>query len=179
MIIKARIYTPLQTTFLDYPDPISQAVLVYYLGCDNMCEFCHNPLFRDYNLKDKNVKEYEINSFIKDILIFSQRNKTNKVCLEGGDPLSSENIKFTKEFLDHVKDKLDVCIYTGHSIDHVKDIDIKGFKFIKTEGYMKTVEQLSQKTDDYIQFASQNQKLFDSSYNLLSSSGRYYFNREK
>jgi organic radical activating enzyme len=131
MIIKTRIYTPFQTTFLDYPDPISQAVLVYYIGCDNIgCIDCHNNAFRDYNLKDKNIKDYEINNFIKDITAFCERNRTNKICLEGGDPLSGENIRFTKEFLDKVKDKFDVCVYTGHSIDYVKDIDIKGFKQI-------------------------------------------------
>jgi pyruvate-formate lyase-activating enzyme len=176
---KVKIYTPFTTSFQDYPDNESLSVVVYFIGCSHFCENCQNPQFQDYNFKDEHVKVYDIKEFTKNIILFTKRNKTNKVCLEGGDPLAEKNIEFTKEFLIKVKDKLDVCVYTGYSIDYVRENKIEGFKFIKTDTYMKNLSQISEKTDEYLQLASQNQKIYDSSQKLLTTLGRFYFKKDK
>ena len=110
-----RILQPIQSTWLDYPDNESLAIIVCMMGCDNGCFMCQNPDFQNpYYLIS--TKEYTVDSFIKEIEYLCERNKTNKLVMSGGDPLAPCNIEFTKEFLS--KTSLDVCIYTGHSIEH-------------------------------------------------------------
>jgi organic radical activating enzyme len=93
--------------------------------------------------------------------------------MSGGDPLAPCNIEFTKEFLS--KTSLDVCIYTGHSIEYVKKHNVKGFKFVKCGKFEYENLRESYKTDELIQFASPNQCLYDGEYNLLSENGIYKF----
>ena len=85
----------------------------------------------------------------------------------------SDNIEFTKEFLS--KTSLDVCIYTGHSIEYVKKHNVKGFKSVKCGKFEYENLRESYKTDELIQFASPNQCLYDGEYNLLSENGIYKF----
>ena len=167
-----KILQPITSTWLDYPDKEDCALVVVMMGCDNACPFCQNPEFKNpaYNT---NTKEYTTDSLIKELEVLAKRNRTNKVVLSGGDPLSCFNIKFTKELL--AKTNLKICIYTGHSIDYVKLHGIKGFEFVKCGVFDKTKFQESQKTDEYMRFASTNQKLFDSNYCCLSQNGVYLF----
>lgn len=168
-----RILQPIQSTWLDYPDNESLVIIVCIMGCDNGCFMCQNPDFQNpYYLNS--TKEYTVDSFIKEIEYLCERNKTNKLVMSGGDPLAPCNIDFTKEFLS--KTSLEVCVYTGHSIEYVKEHQIKGFKFIKCGKFDYRKLRESYKTDELIQFASPNQKLYDSDYNLLSENGIYKFN---
>lgn len=161
------------TSFLDYPDNESLAVIIYILGCRHFCKGCQNPELQNFNLKSKIFEEVTLNEFKKKVAVFSGKAKTNKIVLSGGDPFYFRNLNFVSEFLNSTN--YDVCIYTGHSIDYVKALNISHFKFLKCGKYNLNLKQVPEKTDSYIQFASKNQKLYDSNFKLLSKNGRYYF----
>ena len=75
--------------------------------------------------------------------------------------------------------RYNIIVYTGYNIDRVYKNNINGFKFIKCGNYDSNLKQTPHKTDDYIQFASTNQKLYDKKLNLVSENGKYYFKRRK
>lgn len=163
----------LQTTWLDYPDNYSLAVIFYTYGCIHKCKNCHNLALQTP------VLAYS-KELIEEILIYCKRNNTNKLVLSGGDCLlKGANLSLTNAIIDKYRDVLDICIYTGYDIDYVKANVHKGFKFVKCGKYDENMKIESDKTDDYLQLASTNQKLYDGNYQLLSSNGRYYFNKEK
>lgn len=170
-----RLLTPFQATFLDYPDPESYAVSICFMGCDNGCPHCQNPEFQN-PLYDNLTKEYDVQGLIEELKIFCKRNRTNKVVLSGGDPLSCYNIEFTKELLKLSSDIFDYCIFTGHDKKYCKNNGVKGFKFLKCGYFDYKNKRESLKTDDYIQYASPNQELYDEKYCLLTKNGVYYFN---
>ena len=167
-----KILQPITSTWLDYPDKEDCALVVVMMGCDNACPLCQNPNFKNPNFTI-NTKDYNVDSLIDELMILSKRHHTDKVVLSGGDPLSCFNIEFTKQLL--LKTSLKVCVYTGHSIDYVKLHNVKGFEFIKCGLFDKNRFQESKKTDEYMRFASTNQKLFDSNYCCLSQNGLYLF----
>lgn len=160
------------TTFLDYPSPDGIAVIVFMSGCCHCCEGCQNPLMRKLYTRD----EKDIGEALSSIDILCERNGTNKLVLSGGDCLHPNNRELTKQICFYFKDKLDICIYTGYSIDEVKQMDIDGFKYIKCGVFDKNNIQESEKTDEYIQFVNPTQNLYDSQYQQLSINGRFYFN---
>lgn len=158
----------LDSSFLDYPDNESEAVIVYFTGCSHGCPGCQNKNLQKY---DKRVKKLDI----FDIIIQCNRVGTNKIVFSGGDPLYKENLKTTKMLLDGLKDSYDICIYTGFTVDKVKEMGIKGFKFLKCGKYDATTARKSSKTSKSMTFASPNQKLYDSNFKLLSKEGKYIF----
>jgi len=168
---------PITSTFLDYPDNESLAVIIYIMGCDNGCKNCHNPEFQDinYNIGTKNESYYYIAyNIIKNCSFF----KTNKIVLSGGDCLYEKNVEITKKLIKELNfhiPYLDICIYTGKDINYVKKLDLPKINYIKCGKYIEELKQEVIKNDDFIQFASSNQELYDSEYNLLSKSGRFYF----
>lgn len=173
---------PIETTWLDYPDNESLSVILYVLGCDNNCLDCHNSDFK-YKEGNNNTTIIKPVSIIADIVKQTVNTYiTDKLVITGGDPLEEFNVKEVKEllFLLHsyyynINKKLDICIYTGKDIDYVKRLNLKYFTYIKCGNYRNWLKQESEKTNEYIQFASSNQKLYDSNFNLLSKNGRYYF----
>lgn len=170
-----KILTPFQSSWVDYPDNESIAITVVMMGCDNGCQFCQNPEFQNCQYKE-GTTEYSVEELIKELEIQCKRNKTNKVVLSGGDPLSCFNIKFTKEFLN--QNSFDVCIYSGHDIEYCKKNNIKGFKFLKCGKFDYLNKRESLKTDDKMVFASPNQELYNNNFELLSQDGIYYFNKD-
>ena len=167
---KINCIIPFRESFLDYPCPESSCISIYFIGCEHNCSGCSNPQFQDINYKDRNTAiigaDYLLN--------FLKRYHTKNITLLGGDCCHPKNIDFTKELL--IKNKeFNICIYTGYSIDYIKQNDVKGFKFIKCGKYISSLKQISEKTDDYMTFASTNQILYDSNYNPLSIDGQYKF----
>lgn len=159
----------LQTTWLDYPDNVSIAVIFYTYGCIHKCENCQNPSLQTP------VTAYP-EGIIDEILEYCKRNNTNKLVLSGGDCLlKGANLDLTNSIIDQYKDQLDICIYTGYDIDYVKANVHPGFKFVKCGKYDENLKVEPKKNDNYVQLASTNQKLYDTNYKLLSSNGRYYF----
>ena len=157
-----------QSTFLEYPDNSSIATIFYFSGCDRNCDGCQNTSLKEYTpLDDKEV--------LSGIVNYSRRLKTNKVVLCGGDPLYKKNIDLTRKILYNLGNDFDICIYTGALIDEVKKLNLSGFKFIKCGVFDKTKFIGSKKTDDYIQFATSNQELYNEFLELISHDGIYYF----
>ena len=154
-------------TFLEYPDNSSIAAIVYFCGCDRNCSGCHNTDLQDY----KSLSS----SLIEDIKNYCKRLKTNKIVLCGGDPLYFKNLDNTKKILKELSSDYNICIYTGASIDEVKKLNLKGFKFIKCGMFDYNKFIGSEKTDKYLKFATSNQELYDSNLNLISKDGFYYF----
>lgn len=167
-----RILTPFQSSWIDYPDNESVAVVVVMMGCDNGCKFCQNPQFQNCKYEE-GTEEYSVEELEKEVELQCKRNRTNKIVLSGGDPLSCFNINFTKEFLNQTK--LDVCIYTGHNVEYCKKNNVQGFKFLKCEKFEYENKRESFKTDEKMVFASPNQKLYNNNFELLSQDGIYYF----
>lgn len=156
-------------SFLDYPDNESLAVVLYMSGCNRNCSGCQNA-----SLKEE-VKYKDLDSLITELKNKCKNSRTNKLCLQGGDPLFTGNLKVTKKILDELADELDICIYTGANIDEVRSSGIKGFKYIKCGKFDKSCFVGSKKTDTYIQFATKNQQLFDEDLKLISKDGIYNF----
>lgn len=168
-----KILVPFQSSWIDYPDNQSIAVMVVMMGCDNGCPHCQNPQFKDCDYNN-GTKDFMVEELEKELDIQCQRNMTNKVVLSGGDPLSCFNVEFTKKFLSQTK--YDVCIYSGHDVEYCKKHNINGFKFLKCGKFDNQTVRESKKTDDYMVFASPNQELYNENYCLMSKDGIYYFN---
>lgn len=157
----------IQTTFLDYPDNESLAVIFYMNGCEHNCLNCQN---KDLQKSSKYSK-----TIINEIIDYCNRNNTNKIVLSGGDPLYKTNIDLTNKIIDTYKDKYDICIYTGYDIEYIKKVLHFGFKFIKSGKYVEQFKQLSEKTDEYIQLASSNQNFYNNCYIQISQNGKLFF----
>lgn len=170
--ITAQIHNVLKETWLDYPDDESSAILVYFYGCYNDCYGCHNTQFKFTN----NIPYINVKQFYELLIKESYRYKTTHIVFSGGDCLSKNNIDFTKEFLNLYSNLFDICIYTGLTIEEVKQNKVEGFKYIKVGKYDKDLKQESIKTDEYFQLASSNQEIYDNTFRLLSDKGKMQFN---
>lgn len=162
-----------ETTFLDYPSPDDIAIVVIMSGCSHGCIGCQNPILQ------KPHEDFScefINETIEHIKVLCKRNETNKIVLSGGDPLNPCNRNLTASICSILAQKFDICIYTGYSRDEVKNMNIKGFKFIKCGKFDCNNIQKSEKTDEYIQFVNKTQNLYDSNYKQLSVDGKFFFN---
>lgn len=161
------------TTFLDYPSPDDIAVVVIMSGCSHGCIGCQNPLLQKIHEK---INDKLIEDIIEEIKIRCKRNDTNKIVLSGGDCLHECNRNLTASICSILGPTHDICIYTGYLYEEVKNMQIKGYKYIKCGKFDKDNMQISEKTDDYIQFVNKTQNLFDEAGNQLSVDGRFYFN---
>jgi anaerobic ribonucleoside-triphosphate reductase activating protein len=174
MLSTFNIAYPLSSTFIDYPDNESIAVVIYFMGCEQNCIGCHNPKFRDICNKENTI-HIGVNDLLSIIYEGCTRNKTNKIVFSGGDPLHPENIEGVKELLDKLRDLYKIVLYTSYDIEYIKEKDVEGFSFIKSGVFNKDLYQASDKNDQCMVFASKNQKLYDNKLNLLSTEGVYHF----
>ena len=172
-----RIYSQLSYTFLYYPDNYSEAVVVYFSGCDNNCDGCQNPLLSTYIAPG--TKSVTIDDLSILIHQFAERIKTNKLILSGGDPCYSYNLPGVNLFIQRNKDIYDICIYTGKEISFVKEHVEPGFKFIKVNKFDKQMERPSMKTDEFFQLSSPNQEIYNDRYECLTENGIFYFKNEE
>ena len=173
-----RILNGFQTTWLDYPDNKSLAIIVCMLGCDNCCKGCQNPDLKNFNYENNSIVDYTIDSFCNELMVECKRQRTNKVVFSGGDPLSSFNIDNVKQILERIGSLVDICVYTGHTVDYCRKNKVSGFKFLKCGGFDLTKYRQSYKNDDEMCFASPNQELYNDNYKLLSVNGIFKFNEE-
>ena len=171
--MKIRIKYPFDTTWTDYPDPYSQAVLLYFPGCDIGCEGCSNLQLQDPFYKI-GIKELSLKESFVYITYACRRNNTDKIIFSGGNCLHKTNINGVKKLIETLAD-YDICIYSGYDVEEVLGLKLYGFKYLKCGGFDINQRQESIKTDDYIQFASKNQVLYNQFYQKISTDGRYYF----
>lgn len=174
MAKNVRILIEIVESFIDYPDNESLCLCVVMMGCSHCCKGCQNPLFQNPNYSE-GTRVVSVEELVAELKDKCRRSMTDKIVLSGGDPLSSVNIEFTKDLLKELKG-YDVCIYTGYDIDYVKENGVSGFKFIKCGKYIEEQKRQSDKDDEKIIFASPNQKLYNSNYELISKDGIYKFN---
>lgn len=169
MISPSNLINFISESFLDYPDNSSLSVIFYMPGCDRNCLGCQNKDLQRF-------EGYLEVPLLTDLLYsYCEKSRTNKLCLQGGDPLYKENLYFTKYILLKLGKKLDICIYTGATLTQVKKLNLEGFKFIKCGKFDSSKYIGSKKTDTYLQLATSNQQLYDKDLNLVSKDGIYYF----
>lgn len=162
------------TTFLDYPDAESFAIIVYMSGCEHHCVGCQNPDLQ--KIHDLFSNDY-IEDIIEKLKNLCQRNETNKIVLSGGDPLHPCNRFLTQEICRSLGEELkyNICVYTGYDIDSVKSFGLHGFTYIKSGKFDVNNKRESEKTNEYIKFVNATQNLFDANFNQVSSEGVFYF----
>lgn len=161
----------LEESWLDYPDPESNAVLVYFRGCEHHCVGCHSAILQKYLPYSESNEE-----ILNKIVNFSRRADTNKLVFLGGDPLYSKNIPVVSYLVDNLYNNFDICIFTGYNIEYVKKLDLKGVKYYKCGKFDIKSQRKSMKTDDEYVLASPNQNFYDGNYNQLSVDGVLKFN---
>lgn len=174
--------TPLTVlTFMDYPEPDAHAVIISFVGCPHACPSCHNRFLQDaYGLTQASCAD---DSLPGKLLTFSSfelaketireqavRNHTNKLVLQGGEPLlAGANLEFTKYLC--ACGEFEVCIYTGYNIDHAKQVGLTGFRYLKCGLFDIQSVRPSMKTDERFILASPNQEFYDSEFRQISMNG--------
>jgi len=166
------IQFPFSMSFLDFPDPEAHAVVVYMMGCDNVCEGCQNPEFKNPNFSES-TEEFTALKLLFEVAKSLKKHRTSNIVLTGGDPFSKHNRQFTQEFLLMTHD-WKTCVYTGHDIEYVKEYSLCGFDYLICNPYDKTKKVLSEKTDEYFQLASTNQEIYYGK-ELISKNGKLIF----
>lgn len=174
------INSSIGSSFLDYPDNDSLAVVLYIMGCTNNCFLCQNPEFckKESYLSSPETKDFSVSHVVKILIEEAKRNKTNKIVLSGGDPLFEDNLEETKQLMTLLKlGNYDIMVYTGHNVQYAIYNKVSGFKYIKCGKFDFSRKVEAHKTDEYFQLASINQELYDENYELVSKNGRFYFRR--
>lgn len=166
-------------TFLDFPDPYDASILVMILKCEHNCKGCHSKELKDCSLKgtDQFKKGYS-GTLLQDLYNYSNRTGLNQVVLCGGDPLHPDNRKDVLNLIK-VSKNLSYCIYTGYTLKELESVKdhIKGnVDYLICGRYDETKKQKSEKTDDYFQLASSNQKIYNKDLELISENGKLNFN---
>jgi organic radical activating enzyme len=174
--MKLNVQYPINSTFLDFPDPENHALIVFVMGCTHSCEGCHNVNFKNSDYAVDTRKFDNIDEFNEELKIQTRKNRTGDVVFSGGDPLSVFNVEFIKSFLDLYGLNYRVCIYTGHDFEYVQKKELKNYAFIKTGRYDSRLKQRAEKTDMHMKFSSSNQVLYDARGIAVSQNGIYLFN---
>lgn len=88
-------------TLIDYPGKI--AAVVFTIGCNFRCPFCHNPEIVNPKMidYDKEIQEKEVLDFLK-----SRRGDLDGVCITGGEPTLQLGLS---EFIKKIK-KMDFSV---------------------------------------------------------------------
>ena len=168
---------PFQITTQDFPDNCSFSLILYLGGCSNDCKNCQNQQFQKPDPQDKNLITLHTNTLIRHVDEYMKFNdQLTSLVLSGGDPLFGNNEYFTKKLCIEYGDKWPIAIYTGYDIEHVKQIGLTGFKFIKCGKYDESLKQESYKNDYEMQLASSNQEWYNNMYERISEKGllRFY-----
>ena len=163
----------MEETFLDYPDPTANAIILYFTGCAHHCYGCHSPLLQDEARYIETPEE-----ICRRAQVFAKRAETNKFVFLGGDPLYYKNLELTKYLCEHLGQEYDICIFTGYDVEYVKTLNLTGIKYYKCGTFDKTHYQNPEKTDDKYVLASSNQNFYDSNYKQLSKDGILYFKKD-
>lgn len=167
----------ISTTWQDYPDDTSIAVIVFFEGCIHNCKGCQNPQLQTPNPVDK----ISVEMVLDRIKVLCKKNDTNKIVFSGGDPLYDENLSATKYLIKNLTN-YDICVYTGYDIENsikrlspITPLWLKCGTYIenlKEDNWGKTNEELTLATKnqgfyiydsaDYIKISNNNHLMFKS-----------------
>lgn len=168
-------YTGFGVTYQDFPEPSAVAVVVYLTGCSNGCPGCQNK-----ELQDQTYGESigDPDDFLNKIISACERNATDNVVFEGGDPLFISNAGLVNYTVGKLR-KLGIrsCVYTGCGIDEVKRrFSVRSAAYYKCGKYDSSNSRAAGKDDDKIILASPNQNFYDERFRKISKKGVLYFN---
>lgn len=174
--MQVNIAYPIQTTFMDYMDNKSQAVLIFFMGCEHNCAGCHNSQFQNRNIESEYVKIFDVLELQDIIIDIAKRNYTDKIVFSGGDPLYRDNLEEVKYLLYTLKQKgLKVTLYTGYDFKYVTMNNVRGYEYIKCGPYIESLKQSAIKTDKMFVLSSKNQEVYNSKGELISNLGIVHF----
>lgn len=174
MKIETNAYT-ISRTFLDFPSDDGDAVIVFLHGCSHGCKGCHSPSLQKY------VEIKSLHLLLDDIMdVANSFVKTRKIVISGGDPLFNElQMKKVEYICDILKDKgFEICIYTGHDIEYVKERFKGRFDFIKCGRYIEEERQFSGKDDEGMTLASKNQNFYNNKFKKISKDGKLVWRKK-
>jgi len=156
-------------SFLDYPSQCD-CLTIFFSGCEHNCKNCQN---KELQLVGKVYDEMEYDDFVASLKEVASRVRTNKIVLQGGDPLHRQNRSFTKRLIHDLHKEYDFCVYTGYEFKSIKKY-VSESLYVKCGKFREDLFILSEKTDDYFQLASTNQEIYKNN-KLISNRGRIYF----
>lgn len=174
-------------TFQDYPDVEAHAGIIRFVGCPHKCPECHSAFLQsklgipmalgaDDSLPGRLIEFSSYGEAVEAIDRQLKRCRTNKLVLQGGEPLlPGENLEFTKYLCGLAQ--YDVCIYTGYDVDHVVQSCVTGFKYLKCGLFDASKARTSGKDDNEMVLASPNQEFYDSEFRKISDNGILKFTR--
>ena len=156
-------------SFIDYPSE-DDCLTIFFTGCEHNCKNCQN---KELQKTGKVYVELEFDEFVERMTKIASRLRTKKIVLQGGDPLHPQNKEFTKMLLENYSYRFDFCVYTGYEYEKIKDF-VKYAKFTKCGKFDEAKFITPEKTDEYFQLASSNQKIYKDGI-LVSKNGRIDF----
>lgn len=156
-------------SFMDYPDPDKSCIIIFLSGCAHNCPSCQNKDLQNSSLGT----ETSALDFYEELEYLTKTYKTTNIVFQGGDPLFQTNIYFLKEFVKlNVTHTYSVCVYTGYTIDYVKNNFSKGeIDFWKCGLYKEELHRESKKTDEEFILSSSNQDFYNSRFKKISKKG--------
>ena len=127
---------------------------IYFSGCYQLCEDCHNPELQDFGLGSS--QEFWIEKILSKISEFG--NLIENICLLGGEPLDNDHSDILY-FIGKIPKDKKVWLFTSYNFDKVPQ-DFKNVcDYIKCGKYSKDL-----KTNENIWYginlATSNQKIF-------------------
>jgi len=157
------------TSWNDYPSSdVDMSMVLYFKGCNFACEGCHNKHLWPFENAD-----WTFDDLCKKIDKTLSNIRSNKIVVVGGEPFGSDtNIEYLQKILDYANKKsYDICVYTGHELDQVRD-KVTGYKFIKCGLYEHNNlnDNPGHHTNEFV-LASKNQKIYNAKHELLSKDG--------
>lgn len=127
------ISTNVQETFSDWPDDESNAIILFFIGCEHHCVNCHNSCLskipkseinywsKEFKLFKNHINHYEffkeqfktrkfvrissIDTFERFIIELCEKYNTNKIIFQGGDPLYKYNKDVVELILERFRSK--------------------------------------------------------------------------
>ena len=127
------ISTNVQETFSDWPDDESNAIILFFIGCEHHCVNCHNSCLskipkseinywnKEFKLSKNHINHYEffkeqfktrkfvkissIDVFERFIIELCEKYNTNKIIFQGGDPFYKHNQDVVEFILKRFRSK--------------------------------------------------------------------------
>ena len=110
----------IQTTLLDYPSPSDFAVIVFMRGCSLSCDGCHN-----HELKIKKNRTHTVKELADAIRLKARSNRTRKIVLSGGDPLSTDNFINTQQLIELYRESYNIGISERQKLIEISKLRIE------------------------------------------------------